>query len=195
MSMMDFDQIINASVSGNPIQIGCIRGSHKLLFIKTGQGGSIRGDEDKYIRLAHAIHQKYGYAVLVSATVSDKEDVFQREMQIVDDLFKNVPYEMYYLGVSKGGLIGCWYGAQYPQIKRMMTLNAPLMINFYNRTVPAIQKFSSRCLTMIYGSLDPSYRYLSFVEKYAQVMVIENADHNLQGMEHVLAELVEELLQ
>ena len=193
--MMDFDQIISTSVSGNPIQIGCIRGAHKVLFIKTGQGGSIRGYEDKYIRLAYAIRQKYGYAVLVSATVSDKEAVFQKEMQIVDDFFENVPYEIYYLGVSKGGLIGCWYGAQYPQIKRMMVLNAPLMINFYNRTVPAIQKFAPHSLTMIYGSLDPSYRYLSFAEKYAQVKVIENADHNLRGMEHIFAELVEQLLQ
>ena len=191
---LEFDQIINTTVGGNPVEMGCVRGSDTVLFIKTGQGGSIFGYENKYLHLAHAIRQKYGYSVFVSATVNDSREVFEGEMQIVDAFFGGAPYQMYYMGVSKGGLIGCWYGADYAQIKRMMTVNAPLMINFHNRTLPSIKRFEEGCLTMIYGSLDASYRYVPFVEKHARVKVIENADHNMSGMPTVYEELAEELL-
>ena len=47
---------------------------------------------------------------------------------------------------------------------------------------------------MIYGSLDPSYKYLPFVEKYATIDVIDGADHNLNGSPITLEEIVEDTL-
>lgn len=190
--MNDFDRIYGSE--HEPIHIGYISGEGTTLFIKTGQGGSIYGYENKYLDLARRINAKYGYSVFVSATTSDTKDVYETEMQIVAETFGNSNYEMFYFGVSKGGLIGCWYGVDNPKIKRILTVNAPLMINFHNRTLPAIKELTFSKLTMVYGSLDPSYRFVGFVERYTNVKIIEGADHQLKGFSYVYEALATELL-
>ena len=52
----------------NGINIGYIDGSNKVLFIKTGQGGSIYGYENKYLDLAIWAKEQYGCSVFVSST-------------------------------------------------------------------------------------------------------------------------------
>ena len=102
------------------------------------------------------------------------------EMKIVSKLFSDHKYNIYYFGVSKGGLIGCWYGADNPNIKRFVSVNAPLMINFFNKTKPALEKLKEK-VVMVYGKLDPSYRYTPFLEGVADYKMVEGADHYFKG--------------
>ena len=174
--------------------IGYISGSNKVLFIKTGQGGSIYGYENKYLDLATQVNEKYGYSVFVSATIIDTKDSFQKDIQIVEECLETIDFEIYYLGVSKGGLIGIWHGCDEPRIIKMLSINAPLMINFHGKTLPGIKKLGRGKLTMLYGSLDPSYKYVPFVDKHANVQIIEGADHNLIGSNITLLEIIEKIL-
>ena len=116
-------------------------------------------------------------------------------MQIVADCFRDTPYDIYYMGISKGGLIGCWYGVENPRVKRLVLVNAPLMINFHNRTLPCIKKFSRNQLTMIYGSLDPSYRYIDFVTPYTTVKIVDGADHQFRNHTEMLKIIAVNLLE
>ena len=177
MSADNYTEII----TDEGILMGYIHGSSKILFIKGGQGGTIYGEENKYLRLAREVNEKYGLSVFVSATEDDSEDVYLREMAALGSRVANGNVRMYYLGVSKGGLIGLWYGKSNPVLRNILTVNAPLMINFYSKTLPAIKELTRDRATLLYGSLDPSYKYLPFVEKHASVRVIEGADHNLVG--------------
>ena len=165
-------------IYNDQINIGYIPGSSNVLFVKTGQGGSIYGYENKYLDFATEVNKKYGYSVFVSATTSDSKEAYERDMQLLDQCLNTTEYEICYLGVSKGGLIGIWHGADNPKVKRMISVNAPLMINFHGKTLPCIKKLGKEKLTMVYGSLDPSYKYVSFVNKYANVQIIEGANHN-----------------
>lgn len=174
--------------------IGYIPGSGKALFIKTGQGGSIYGYKNRYLDLALEVNEKYGYSVFVSTTTIDTADSFATDIQIVEQTLGTIVFEIYYLGVSKGGLIGIWHGCNEPRISRMLSINAPLMINYHGKTLPGIKKLGSDRLTMIYGSLDPSYKYIPFVQKYAEVQIIEGADHNLIGSKLQLMDIVEAAL-
>ena len=76
----------------------------------------------------------------------------------------------------------------------MVSINAPLMINYHGKTLPGVKKLGKEKLTMIYGSLDPSYKYVPFVEKYANVKIIEGADHNLIGSHMSLYQIIEDFL-
>ena len=192
MKENDFDEII--TIEESLIEIGYIAGSANVLFIKTGQGGSIYGYENKYLKLAQKINADFGYTVFVSSTVTDIKAIYDMEMQLVSGLFAEKPYEIYYVGVSKGGLIGCWYGADNPKVKRILTVNAPLMINFHNRTLPAMIKLTPPKIKMVYGSLDPSYRYVGFAEKYATIQIVEGADHQFRGCTSILENLVVDFL-
>ena len=54
MAKNNFDKIIDETA-------GYIHGSNKVLFIKTGQGGSIYGYENKYLDLAIEVNEKIGW--------------------------------------------------------------------------------------------------------------------------------------
>ena len=181
-----------AKVDFGGVNMGYIPGSEKVLFIKTGQGGSIYGYENKYLDLALRFNEKYGFSVFVSATVEDDKNTFDRDMLVVDKVFVNQSYQIYYLGVSKGGLIGMWHGSENEKIVKMVTINAPLMINYHSKTRPAIERLGDK-LWMVVGSLDPSYDYTPFLKGRANVKIIKGADHNLVGSEESLFDIAEEL--
>lgn len=170
--------------------IGHIPGSYKVLFIKTGQGGSIYGYENKYLNLALQINERFGFSVFVSATFIDTIEAYERDMKMIEHHLETADFEIFYLGISKGGLIGLWHGADDLRIKKMLCVNAPLMINFYGKTLPALKKFGKDNLMMIYGSLDPSYKYIPFIDKWTNVEIIEGADHNLRGSSSTLFEII-----
>ena len=190
MKPIDFTQII----LNEDMSVGYIPGSSKVLFIKTGQGGSIYGYENKYLDLAIEVNDKYGYTIFVSATVEDSREAYDRDIQLLEHLLGTTEYTIFYLGVSKGGLIGIWHGSDNPRINRMVSVNAPLMINYHGKTLPGIKKLGKEKLTMIYGSLDPSYKYIPFVEKYASVQIIEGADHNFKARKTDFLAIVKQIL-
>ena len=181
-------------ISDTQVSIGYIHGSSKVLLIKTGQGGSVYGYENKYLDLALEVNEKFGFSVFVSATIVDTKDSFARDIHVVEEVLGTTEFEIYYLGVSKGGLIGIWHGSDEPKINRMVSVNAPLMINFHGKTLPGIKKLGRKKLTMIYGTLDPSYKYLPFIGKWTNVEIVENADHNLIGAKIDFITMVKQLL-
>ena len=91
-------------------------------------------------------------------------------------------------------MIGIWYGADEARIAKMVSVNAPLMINFHGKTLPGIKKLGREKFTMVYGSLDPSYKYVPFVEKHVHVRIIDGADHNLIGASVTLFEILNNVL-
>lgn len=187
MGKKDFANIISAE----EMCIGHIPGSDIVLFIKTGQGGSIYGYENRYLDLAIKVNEVYGFSVFVSATTIDAKESFVRDMLTVEETLGTSDFKIYYLGISKGGLIGIWHGADEPRIQKMVSINAPLMINYHGKTLPGVKRLGRERLTMVYGSLDPSYKYVPFVEKHAIVRIIEGADHNLRGASLTLFEIIE----
>lgn len=187
--MNDFTRIIEE----NSIKMGYISGSDKVLFIKCGQGGSIYGYDNKYLKIACSVNEKYGYSVFVSETLNDKREVFQREMNIVKTLV-NKDCRINFLGVSKGGLLILWHCCDGINVKHITAINAPLMINFHNRTRPAIQRIGRENITMFYGTEDPSYSYVPFLASQVNIEIIQGADHNLVGGKISFEDIVESII-
>ena len=173
------------------ICIGYIVGDSNAVFIKTGQGGSIYGYEDKYLDLALHLNGKYGCSVFVSKTSVDGRCNFGGEMELVKKILGENA-QIYYVGVSKGGLIGCWNALQFGCIKRILAINAPLMINFHNKTLPAVKSYERGKISMVYGSLDPSYTYIPFISGYVDVQTVDGADHNFSEHLDVFKRIIED---
>jgi hypothetical protein len=177
-------------ITSEDMTIGHIPGSDNVLFIKTGQGGSIYGYNNRYLELCNEINERYGFSVFVSATIIDTRESFLRDIRIVEEALGRGDFEIYYLGVSKGGLVGIWYGCDEPRIVRMVSVNAPLMINYHGKTLPGIKRLGRDRLTMIYGSLDPSYKYIPFAEKHAKIQLLEGEGHNINNLNAAVSELI-----
>ena len=186
----DFTQVY----TGEDMTVGFIPGSSRVLFIKTGQGGTIYGYENKYLDLAIKVHEQYGWSVFVSATSIDTKESFQRDIQTIEKCLSTSDFEISYLGVSKGGLIGIWHGCDEPRIKKMVSINAPLMINYHGKTLPGVKKLGADKILLVYGSLDPSYKYVPFVDKHANVQIINGADHNLSNEKNILFDILQQFI-
>ena len=167
-------------------------GENALVFIKTGRGGTISGYHNKYLKLANQIHDKYGFAVVVSANPLEYDCDLVSEINYI---FGNISYfdQIYFMGVSNGALIGaqqCWL---IPEIKRMLLINGPLMINLH-KTIAGLKKHTADDVCIVYGDKDPSYQYSQLLNieniSNVRVLTIPGADHNFSGMEEAVKILV-----
>lgn len=181
----DYDKIVHSQLGDIAIiDYGIKKGNETIVFIKAGQDGSMYGYQNKYLKIANDINKKYGYTVICSSNPFDGNNPLDNAMKVIEDYcneekIKN--YKIYYMGHSNGALIGAWFGIKYPQIKRMLLINGPLMHNWH-KTKDGIIKFNGERITFVYGSLDPSIRYTGLIEpmvdEKVKLEIIEGQDHH-----------------
>ena len=184
--MFDFDKRLCG-------KFGIKRGDSNLVFVKTGKGGSIDGHEGRYLRMAEHIFNIFGCSVAIASNPANEKcnlvselDTVLQELEAADGIL--------YIGMSDGALIGAQQGYEAPLIKRMLLINAPLMIN-PSKTKRGIERFSGEYIEMVYGTLDPSYRYYFMLKairsKIFHASEIEGADHRFNNMEEALISCVD----
>lgn len=180
----DFDIIIHSPFKDIAvIDYGIVKGNNKIVFIKAGQDGSMYGYENKNLKIATSINDKYGYTVICSSNPFDGTNPLDNAMDVIENYCKDnnyKDYEIYYMGTSNGGIIGAQFGFNYPKIKRMILINAPLMINLH-KTKEGIKSFKGDKMVLIYGSLDQSYMYVELIKPLlndvVKLEIIEGQDH------------------
>lgn len=177
-----FDMLIRE----NDTDYGILKGSGLLLYIKVGNGGEIYGSENRYLAIALESRAKYGCSVLVASNPTDLSvrEAMARDSAFMDRQFPDVDV-IYALGHSKGGQMLGSYAYTNPKIKRVLSVNAPLMINLH-KTKEGILRFCGRRMTMVYGEKDQSVRYApmlgAFVSASFGYEIVKNADHGFEGM-------------
>lgn len=186
-----FDEIIKRNFNSTIIEYGIINGNNNILLIKTGREGSIYGYNNKYLELAKYISSKYGSTIIVASNPSTgiNSNQLDNAIAFIDEYFKDkyIKYEIYYIGISNGGLIGAWYGYNYSLIRRMLLINPPLMIN-YHRTKEGLQSFNNDKVILLFGELDPSYKLadlLDFINNdKVKYQIIKGEDHHLSNADY-----------
>lgn len=196
-----FTSVFCREFYGKKIEYGIIKGNNKILFIKPGQDGILTGYNDKYYNLAKYVNEKYGYTVVCSNNPYEAPYNPLDDMSIViEEYARNMKfkdYEVYYYGNSRGGMLGARYAHQYPYIKRLLLVNPPLFMN-YHKMEKGILKFNGEKMFFIYGSLDPSYKFVGLLDivKNTKIAykILENEDHNLSKGIYSLEYLVDNYL-
>lgn len=167
LNILKFDEVIDD-------KYGIIKGDKDVFFIKTGVLGSIYGYQNRYLKLAKRVNFKYGLTVIVSANLSDStlDDDFKRLSDYINDS------NLYFMGDSNGAVQGIQQEFNNVNVKRMLLVNLPLMINLH-KTKEGIKNYSGK-LVLVFGSKDPSFNYLPLIQEFrnANVVVIPGQDHN-----------------
>lgn len=184
----DFDIKITNTNGETSINYGIFKGTNLIIFIKVGQDGSIYGYKNKYLKIAKAINKKYKYTIICSSNPSTKDNnPLQYDIEVIEKycIKNNInDYSIYYFGHSKGALIGCQNGYKYNKIKRMLLINAPLMINWH-KTKEGLLNFKQDKIIMVYGNLDPSYKYVELLNEIKnpkfKYYVIDGENHNFSN--------------
>lgn len=198
MQGLKFDKEIHSSFNDEVIDYGIVEGNNTIVFIKAGQDGSLYGYQNKYIKMARRLNEKYECSVICSSNPFDGNNPLNNAMKIIEDyakIFDN--YKIYYLGYSNGALIGAWFGVKYPKIKRMALVNGPLMYNFH-KTKEGALSFSGDMISFIYGEYDQSIGYIDLLKNIEndkiKVFVEKGQDHHFSKSEESFQEIPEKYL-
>ncbi len=199
MQELKFDKEIHSKFEDIAIiDYGIVEGNNIIVFIKAGQNGSLYGYQNKYIKMAKRLNQKYGCSVICSSNPFDGNNPLDNAMVIIEDYAKRFDdYKIYYLGYSNGALIGTWFGVKYPKIKRMALVNGPLMYNLH-KTKEGALSFKGESINFIYGEHDQSIGYIELLKSIEndkiKVFIEEGQDHHFSKSEEDFQQIPEKYL-
>lgn len=199
MNELKFDKIVKSNLEDiTVIEYGIIEGNNTIVFIKSGQNGSIYGYNNKYIKMAKRLNKKYKCTVICSSNPFDGNNLLDNAFTVIEKYTsKFEDYKVYYLGFSNGALIGAYFGINYPKIKRMLLVNMPLIYDI-NLIKNNLNNFNNEKVTIVYGSLDYSINLLENIKNIKSnildIKVILNEDHYFSKDEEDFYSLPEKYL-
>ncbi|MBQ9738148.1 MAG: alpha/beta hydrolase [Alphaproteobacteria bacterium] len=184
MEKTDFDEIISLPFENEMIEYGIIKGNNTVFFTKAGANGSMRGYQDKYLKMGLNLHKKYGFTIVCSSNPFAYEESIGQAIDVIEQYVKG-PYQIYYFGHSNGATMGARYAWKYPQIKRLVLVNGPIMINWH-QTKTGISQFQGEQMALVYGAEDFSAKFIGMFDLIdnpaKSVHIIEGADHHFVGL-------------
>ena len=199
MNELKFDKIVKSNLEDiTVIEYGIIEGNNTIVFIKSGQNGSIYGYNNKYIKMAKRLNKKYKCTVICSSNPFDGNNPLDNAFTVIEKYTsKFEDYKVYYLGFSNGALIGAYFGINYPKIKRMLLVNMPLIYDI-NLIKNNLNNFNNEKVTIVYGSLDYSINLLENIKDIksnrVDIKVILNEYHYFSKDEEDFYSLPEKYL-
>ena len=199
MNELKFDKIVKSNLEDiTIIEYGIIEGNNTIVFIKSGQNGSIYGYNNKYIKMAKRLNKKHKCTVICSSNPFDGNNPLDNAFTVIEKYTsKFEDYKVYYLGFSNGALIGAYFGINYPKIKRMLLVNMPLIYDI-NLIKNNLNNFNNEKVTIVYGSLDYSINLLENIKDIksnrVDIKVILNEDHYFSKDEEDFYSLPEKYL-
>lgn len=155
------------------------------LLILTGLGGTTKGYDGKYEKMAKNINLKYNCSVAVVAVPNscwdNPKQVF---LQAIDCVYASIPPKrLFVFGNSAGGTIALWYAFMFPGIDKVMSVNPVLNLNYHNAK-NGLQNFAGSKMYIISGEFDGGAQWIKFLPEKQNVFknVFAGADHAFTNM-------------
>jgi pimeloyl-ACP methyl ester carboxylesterase len=187
---MDYDFTLRLPLDGGQaMEYGILFGdaAAPIVLIKSGRGGNYRGYGDKYLQMAHRLRSAHGYTVVCASNPLEVELSYRTDAAVLRRVAIEqgmTEYTVYLIGASNGAYQNILLASVLPEVKRMLAINMPLMINFH-RTVDALRAPDGVEKCFVYGTRDQSYPYLPHLRlkkiDHLEIVEIEGADHQFKG--------------
>ena len=188
MTTLNYDKNFSATVDGEKIQYGILFGNEKIVFIKVGTGGNIRGYQDKYLRMAHRVRERIGATVICASNgdldgkVQLKKDKALIKKVITDRCLDN--YELYFVGTSDGGEHSLKLSQKLSKTVKFLGLNSSWsnIEDFIER----IKSLSHVKKTFVYGAKDEDFdkivpRLKALGCDNLELIILDGVDHDFTG--------------
>lgn len=185
---MNYDKIYRISTEYDKIEYGIIYGNEKIVFIKTGASGNIKGYCNKYLKMGYRIHNSIGATIICSSNPDvDMDFQIKADKTIINKIsvqqrFEN--YEMYFVGTSDGGYYNLLLSYDFPQTIKYLGINSSYID--LEDFVEKIQRLPDFEKIFVYGEDDESYnsvvQTLNNLEcKTLKFISLEGIDHGFTG--------------
>lgn len=183
----DYEDEDEGEFSGEKFNYHFVFGNEKIVFIKAGAGGSQRGYEDKYIKMAQRIHKRMGATVICASNpidpICDAPDV--EEIRWVANSLGYENFELYLIGVSDGAYLNINLARKFPETVKWVGINSSFAE--VSDLEDELKSISDVFKLMIYGTKDDDFdRVILELRKMhcdnLAFEFIDNADHNFTDM-------------
>ena len=204
--MTDFDIKVSAFCNSVQIDYGIINGkfniesSHIVVYIKAGLTGSIYGYENKYLKMAKNLNEKFGVSVFVASNPEETGNSIGHGLQIIKNYCKErqvKQFNVYFVGVSNGGVQGLFAFEKNPLINKALLIGAPLNYN-PDLIKKALINFNGEKLHLICGDKDPGFGLFKLYSELENEKIIFtaflNVDHVFSGNTELFIKLPEKYL-
>ena len=184
MESLRYDKTLGITVGDEKINYGILFGNEKIVFIKAGADGNIRGYQDKYLRMAHRVHARIG-ATVICASNSDLSGKTQlkADKTLIEKVIADLGldhYELYFIGNSDGGDHSLKLSQQFPETVKFLGINSSWtsIDDFLERiqSLPDVKKIFA------YGAKDVDFDFivprLKTLEcSNLEIIVLDGIDH------------------
>ena len=179
-------------LSEEKINYYLVPGNEKIVFIKVGAGGSERGYNDKYVKMAERIHERIGATVICASNptepvcnTSDAEEI----RSVVDKMgFKH--FELYLLGTSDGAYLNLKLANQFSETVEWIGINASFVsmsdLEKRLKAQPNVSKL------MIYGTEDDDFDEI--VPALSKICCDNFALEFVEGADHSFIDMLDEFI-
>ena len=204
--MTDFDIKVSAFCNSVQIDYGIINGkfniesSHIVVYIKAGLTGSIYGYENKYLKMAKNLNEKFGVSVFVASNPEGTGNSIGHGLQIIKNYCKErqvKQFNVYFVGVSNGGVQGLFAFEKNPLFNKALLIGAPLNYN-PDLIKKALINFNGEKLHLICGDKDPGFGLFKLYSELENEKIIFtaflNVDHVFSGNTELFIKLPEKYL-
>ncbi len=169
------------------IEFGVVLGNEKIVFIKAGLGGNYMGYDEKYLKIARRLNEKYGCSVISVSNPQEPKSQTDIDKGIIEEYVRTNNIDaptVFFFGHSNGGIKGLELSAAGIKFKSMVLSNMPLMINIH-KTLKYIAASEDTAITAVYGQYDPSFPYIPFIRNKfnnLKIVTVPSADHHFKGL-------------
>lgn len=173
-------------VDEETVEYEIIFGNEKIVFIKAGVGGTARGYEDKYLKMARRVHEQIGATVICASNPDVPHgEIDEAEIRwvIAEKGFSN--YTVSFIGTSDGAYQNLLLSKRFPKVVKWLGINSSYInINSFKKillSLPDVNKI------LIYGTRDDDFDKVvpaisEIVSDNLVMKLVENADHSFTGM-------------
>ena len=175
------------------VEYEVIFGNERIVFIKAGAGGSARGYENKYLRMARRIHERVGATVICASNPDAPHEALDegKIREIVAGMgFSD--FAIYFIGTSDGAYHNLSLAKRFSEVVKVIGINTSYIdipdLKEKLMALPDILK------VMIYGTEDEDFEEivpaLSEMEcNNFELKLVDGADHSFTGMTEELIAL------
>ena len=153
--------------------------SEHLVLIVPGVDGSVDGYQNKYVTMAERIQKACGATVIrMSNPMNLAHDHMRNLYEVMDHIeanFDTAHLKLDLIGHSLGGYMIGALAYSYDYVDQILMINPAVSLDREDFKSLAERKIQNN--HVLIGSNDPSYKYRDEFAKYAQVHIVDGADH------------------
>ena len=179
-------------VDGEEVEYEIIFGNEKIVFIKAGAGGSVRGYDNKYLKMARRIHERIGATVICASNPDvPHEELDEQEIRWVASERGFETFNLFLWGTSDGAYQNLSLVKRFPETVKWIGVNSSF-ITFADFEAK-LQELTGVKKILVYGTEDDEYDVV-----FPALMIKKNENQKIlfiEGADHCFSNTLPEFIQ